>query len=133
MICYNQGFLQSGVLTIRGLTIRGSYNQGFLHSGVLQSGVLTIRGSYDQGFLQSGVLTIRGSYNQGFSKISTQPHTTLCIQFLDRENNDKNDTLPLGKQICFTILWGCEEILPGVLTIRGSNQFVLHDQFVCRC
>ena len=45
-----------------------------------------------------------------FSKISAQPHTTLCIQFLDRENNDKNDTLPLGKQICFTIVWGCAEI-----------------------
>ena len=28
----------------------GSYDQGFLRSGVL-----TIRGSYDQGFLQSGV------------------------------------------------------------------------------
>ena len=52
---YNQGFLQPGVLTIRGLTIRGSNNQGFLRSGVLQSGILTIRGSYDQGFLQSGV------------------------------------------------------------------------------
>ena len=39
------GVLHSGVLTIRGLTIRGSYNQGFL-----QSGVLTIRGSYNQGF-----------------------------------------------------------------------------------
>ena len=24
-------------------------------------------------------------------KISAQPHTTLCIQFLDRENNDKNE------------------------------------------
>ena len=45
-------------------------------------------------------------------KISTQPHSTLCIQFLDRENNDKNNTLPLGKQICFTIVWGCAEILP---------------------
>ena len=45
-------------------------------------------------------------------KISAQPHTTLCIQFLDRENSDKNNTLPLGKQICFTIVWGCEEILP---------------------
>ena len=44
-------------------------------------------------------------------KISAQPHTTLCIQFLDRENNDKN-TLPLGKQICFTIVWGCAETLP---------------------
>ena len=26
-------------------------------------------------------------------------HTKLCIQFLDRENNDKNNTLALGKQI----------------------------------
>ena len=40
------------------------------------------------------------------SKISAQPHTTSCIQFLDRENNDKNNRLPLGKQICFTIVWG---------------------------
>ena len=45
-------------------------------------------------------------------KISAQPHPTLCIQFLDRENNDKNNTLPLGKQICFTTVWGCAEILP---------------------
>ena len=45
-------------------------------------------------------------------KISTQPHSTSCIQFLDRENNDKNNTLPLGKQICFTTVWGCAEILP---------------------
>ena len=45
-------------------------------------------------------------------KISGQPHTKLCIQFLDRENNDKNNTLPLGKQICLTIVWGCAEILP---------------------
>ena len=47
-----------------------------------------------------------------FGKISAQPHTTLCIQFLDWENNDKNNRLPLGKQICFTIVWGCAEILP---------------------
>ena len=39
-------------------------------------------------------------------KISAQPHTTLCIQFLDRENNDKNNTLPSGKQICFTMVRG---------------------------
>ena len=49
---------------------------------------------------------------QADGKISAQPHTILCIQFLDRENNDKNNTLPLGKQICFTIVWGCAEILP---------------------
>ena len=48
-------------------------------------------------------------------KISAQPHTTLCIQFLDRENNDKNNTLQLGKQICFTIVWGYAEILSAEL------------------
>ena len=35
-------------------------------------------------------------------KISEQPYTTLHIQFLDLENNEKNNTFPLGKQICFT-------------------------------
>ena len=44
-------------------------------------------------------------------KISAQPHTTLCIQFLDRENQDKDNTLPLGKHNCFTIIRACAEIL----------------------
>ena len=44
-------------------------------------------------------------------KISAQPHPTLCIQFLNIENNDKNNTFPLGKQIFFTIVWGCAETL----------------------
>ena len=48
-------------------------------------------------------------------KISAQPHPTLCIQFLNRENNDKNNTFPLGKQICFTIVWGCAETLPDLV------------------
>ena len=52
------------------------------------------------------------SYKRKIGKISAQPHTTLCIQFLDRENSDKNNTLPLGKQISFTIVWGRAEILP---------------------
>ena len=95
------GVLQSEVLTISGLTIRGlafrgSYNQEFLQSGALTirglhqcilhdtsvpsywywSLFLTFRGSNERvlhdrhpvGFLQSAarVLTIRGSYNQGF-------------------------------------------------------------------
>ena len=47
-------------------------------------------------------------------KISAQPHTTLCIQFLNRENSDKNNTFPSGKQICFTIVWGCTETLPKI-------------------
>ena len=28
------------------------------------------------------------SYKRKIGKISAQPHTTLCIQFLDRENSD---------------------------------------------
>ena len=50
-----------------------------------------------------------------FGKVSAQPHPTLCIQFLDRENNDKNNTIPLGKQIYFTMVWSYAEILPGFL------------------
>ena len=45
-------------------------------------------------------------------KISAQPHPTVCTQFFNRENNDKNNTFPLGKKICFTIVWGCAETLP---------------------
>ena len=60
-----------------------------------------------------GLTSCRRQFPEGydFGKISAQPHTTLCIQFLDRENNDKNNRLPLGKQICFTIVWSCAEIL----------------------
>ena len=54
-------------------------------------------------------------------KISAQPHSTSCIQFLDRENSDKNNTLPLGKQICFTIVWGCAETLLGFLHSFGLH------------
>ena len=32
-------------------------------------------------------------------KISTQPHTSLCIQFLDKETNGKNNRFILGLQL----------------------------------
>ena len=41
------------------------------------------------------LIPARGFYSvrvTGRGKISAQPHTTLCIQFLDGENNDKNNT-----------------------------------------
>ena len=58
-------------------------------------------------------------------KISAQPHTSLCIQFLDRENNEKKkNTLPFGKQICFTIEWDCEEILPNLLQLTIEFVFI---------
>ena len=71
---YNQGYLQSGVLTIRGSYYQGSYDQRFL-----QSRVLTIRGSYD-----------KGPYNQGFLQLGVQINvsymTSLCADVdIDRK------------------------------------------------
>ena len=40
-------------------------------------------------------------FGHGSGKVSAQPHAILCIQFLDRENNDENNTLPLGKTDLF--------------------------------
>ena len=60
-------------------------------------------------------------------KISAQPITTLCIRFLDRENNDKNNTLQLGKHFCFTIVWGCAEILPTPLLIICFKSKMSHN------
>ena len=60
-------------------------------------------------------------------KISGQPHTTLCIQFLDGENNDKKNTFPLGKQICFTIVWSCVEIFT-VLFVYHEHDNKLSDK-----
>ena len=60
-------------------------------------------------------------------KISAQPHLTLCIQFFDRANNDKNNTLLLGKLICFTIVWGCAEILP--LLFLHKDDYLLFSVF----
>ena len=45
-------------------------------------------------------------------KISTQPYITLCVQFLDTENNDKNNTLPLGKKYLFYNSMGLCRMLP---------------------
>ena len=71
------------------------------------------------GFLETpNFFSPRGHVITTIGKISAQPHTTLCIQFLSRENNDKNNTFPLGKQICFTIVWGCTETLPFYLLTK---------------
>ena len=73
---YNQGFLQSGILTIRGSYNQGSYNQGFLQSGVCISvsymtHLCTVI-DIDRCFLHSGVQMnvpymtgLLGSYTQG--------------------------------------------------------------------
>ena len=36
-----------------------------------------------------------------YGKISAQPHTALCIQFVDRENNDKKKYIAIGKTDLF--------------------------------
>ena len=75
-------------------------------------------------------------------KISVQPHPTLCIQFLNRENNDKNNTFPLGKQICFTMVWGCAETLPAAVShiadgcvnnIRSASNLTENRSLTCKC
>ena len=134
----HSGVSYSGALTIIGFTIRGSYNQGFLQSGVLQSGGLTISGSYNLGFLQSRVLTIRGYYNQGFLQsgvyISVSYMTHLCpVIDIDR------CSLYSGVQMKVSYMTGLWDsynqgfLRSGVLTIRGSNEHVLHDESMPRC
>lgn len=36
--------------------------------------------------------------------ISKLPYISLCIQLLDKRNNSKNNRLPLGPKLCFTIV-----------------------------
>ena len=64
----------------------------------------------------------------GSKTFSFYLYTTLCIQFLVRENNDKNNTLPLGIQICFIIVWSCAEILPFIFLKRITQHYSLHHQ-----
>ena len=42
---------------------------------------------------------------------------------MNRENNDKNNTFSLEKQICFTIVWGCAETLPKVHIKQESGLY----------
>ena len=62
-------------------------------------------------------MSVHCLYFAFLGKISVQPHTTLCIQFLDRENNEKNNRLPLGKQICFTIVGAVRKFYPFLLQL----------------
>ena len=55
---------------------------------------------------------LSGHFKVKNGKISAQFHTTLCIQFLDRENNDK-DYIATEKTDLFT------EILPEKHTYQG--------------
>ena len=42
---------------------------------------------------------------------------------MNRENNDKNNTFSLEKQICFTIVWGCAETLSKVHIKQESGLY----------
>ena len=70
---YNQGFLQTEVLTTRDLKTRGSYskgsfNQGFLLPRVLQPGVLTLIGSFKKSVSNPGFLTTTSLLTRGFKE-----------------------------------------------------------------
>ena len=139
---YNQGFLQSGVLIVRVSYNLGSYIPGFLQSGVSQSGVLIIRGSYNQGFLRSGVLTIRG-LTMRFTSVYLTWH--ICAQLLILIVAPYIQGFKwtcLTWQVCgvLTTRGSYDQgflqsgvLQSGILTIRGSNQRVLHNRSVPRC
>lgn len=55
-------------------------------------------------------LLIKSRTNWG--KISAQSHTTLCIQFLRKENSVKRNILTLQVQLCFGMIWGYTEMFP---------------------
>ena len=59
-------------------------------------------------------------------KISAQPHTTLCIQFLDRGNNDKINIVVGKTDLFYNSMGLCGNVLPHfVLTgIRGTNTVI---------
>ena len=61
------------------------------------------------------LLSLKYCFNNYYPLSEQVKFPTLCIQFLGREKNDKNNTLPLGKQICFIIVWDSAEILPSVV------------------
>ena len=73
-------------------------------------------------------------------KISAQPHTTLCIQFLDRGNNDKKQYIVVGKtDLFYNSMRLCGNVLLHfVLTgIRSTNtvkipvcELILHFRFL---
>ena len=59
-------------------------------------------------------------------KISAQPHLKLCIQFLDRENNDINDTLKLGKHFFCNSMGLCGNFYQMLLNSRQCQLRKLH-------
>ena len=54
-------------------------------------------------------------------KISAQPHPTLCIQFLNRGNNDKKKYISVGKTDLFYNSMG----LCGNFTLHSSTGFIV--------
>ena len=99
-------------------------------------GILSLPKSfYSSHSLLQAICNFACIWNLG--KISAQPHTTLCIQFLNRENNDKNNTFPLRKQICFAIVWGCTETLPRYLQMtteflaKPRKNYRLNENLTC--
>ena len=59
-----------------------------------------------------------------FGKISAKPHTTLCIQFLNRENNDKNSKISIGKTALFTTAWDNPKYLPKLIPSLAVSAFI---------
>lgn len=88
-------------------------------------------------------LLIKSRTNWG--KISAQSHTTLCIQFLRKENSVKRNILTLQVQLCFGMIWGYTEMFPKldnifahwssavILSLICSNKLTGYDPIKNHC
>ena len=114
-----------------------SHSAFFTHSAVYILYLVYIL--YQVCGLQSAVCSLQSAVCI-LGKISAQPHTTLCIQFLDRGNNDKKQYIVVGKtDLFYNSMRLCGNVLPHfVLTgIRGTNtvkipvcELLLHFRFL---
>lgn len=67
--------------------------------------------------------SVKFSKGRNLSIISTKPHISMCMLFLDEENNGKNNRLLLGVKLCFTIVWGRAEISPRSFLTHFLKEF----------
>ena len=62
------------------------------------------------------IVCVAHIYMKSWVKISAQPHTTICIQCLDRENNDKNNTLPWETDFFYNSMGLCGNFTEKLIT-----------------
>ena len=71
----------------------------------------------------SPIFFFKGEISTVTGKISAQPHTTLCIQFLDRENNDKTIHCPWENRFVMGLCGNLPSFPPKISTARCFRKF----------